>query len=297
MTKTRKHPVFNAHTKEWVFENGKRLPLVSGGDPTATTTEVVVPGAVQSVEGDQVEPVTPPQNQPAPGDGVFTKADIEAAMEKARQQEKEKLYPRLEKMSEQLNAFAQEREEAQRLAREAAEREAEERRRAEEEEMSVKDLLTRKEDEWKQTLNTAQQEWEQKFNALQQESEARQALLDQERRFQELSSYRNRRIQEENENIMPQLLDLVTGNSEEEIEESIQRAVAKTADIVGSVQGVVEASQSQRPRGIPATGGGPSGPLENATEQQVLTPAMIAGMSMDEYAKVRERLLATTSRR
>jgi hypothetical protein len=249
-------------------------------------------GDTVTIDAPVATPEPPAQPAPAPASEnskLFSAEDIEAA----RRQEKEKLYPKLTKMEEQLALFQQEREEAQRLAAEQAETEAKARREAEEAELSAKDLLTKKEDEWNQRLNTAQQEWEEKFNALQAESEAKAELLERERRFQELESYKTRRLQEEADNIAPQLLNFIKGNSEEEIDAAISDAVASTSAIMEEVQ----ASLPQRPRTIPATGGAPSGPLENATEQQTFTAAQIAAMSDAEYAQHRVSLLAAASRR
>jgi hypothetical protein len=160
--------------------------------------------------------------------------------------------------------------------------------------MSAKELLSKKEDEFQQRINTAQMEWEEKFNALQQEAEAQKAVLDQERRYQELESYKSRRIAEEQDNIMPELLDFIKGNSEDEIESAISAVVARTSAIVENIQQAMP-QQQQRLRGVPATGSTPIGPLENMTEQQTLTSADIANMSMDQYAQIRDRLLAQAS--
>ena len=237
------------------------------------------------------EATAPAQEPMTPNTRMFTEDEVEAI----RRQEKDKLYDRLSKLQDQVEIFNHEREEQKRLAEEIAANEAEERRQREEAEMSAKELLAKKEDEFQQRLNTAQQEWEEKFNALQQESEAQKAVLEQERRYQELESYKSRRIQEEQDSIMPELLDFVKGNSEEEIESAISAVVARTSAIVENIQQAMP--QRQNLRGVPATGSTPIGPLENATEQQTLTSADIANMSMDQYAQIRDRLLAQASLR
>jgi len=243
-------------------------------------------------------PVTAPEETTAPpaeqaptskNSKFFTEDDIEAA----RKQEKDKVYPKIEKLQQQLDLFNQEREEAIKKAKELADAEAQARREQEEAELTAKELLTKKEDEWKSQLNTVQQEWEEKFNALQAESEAKEALLEAERRFQELESYKSRRIQEEQDNIMPELIEFIGGNSPEELEASISTVIARTSAIMENIQQALP----QRPRTIPATGGAPSGPLENATEQQTFTAAQIAAMSPAEYAQHRVSLLAAASRR
>jgi hypothetical protein len=101
------------------------------------------------------EPPAAPDTPPAPGDDVFTQADVQAAIEKARQQEKDKLYGRLGKMEETLTQYetAQQAADAERAAQQA-EADAE-RKRLEEDELTAKELLIRKEDEFNQRINTA----------------------------------------------------------------------------------------------------------------------------------------------
>jgi hypothetical protein len=220
---------------------------------------------------------------------LFTPDEVEAI----RRQEKDKLYDKISKLQEQVEVFNHEREEQKRLADELSAKEAEERRQREEAEMSAKELLMKKEDEFQQRINTVQQEWEQKFTMLQQEAEAQKAVLEQERRYQELESFKSRRIAEEQDNIMPELMDFIRGNSEDEIESAISAVKTRTSAILENIQQAMP--QQQRLRGVPATGSTPTGPLENMTEQQTYTSADIAGMSMEQYAQVRDRLLASAS--
>lgn len=252
-----------------------------------TGDAVTIDTPVQQAAPEEVAPTTQREENAR----MFSQEEVEAI----RRQEKDKLYDKISKLQEQVEIFNHEREEQKRLAEEVAAREAEERRLREEEEMSAKELLMKKEDEFQQRINTAQQEWEEKFNALQQESEAQKAVLEQERRFQELESYKSRRIAEEQDNVMPELLDFIRGNTEDEIESAISAVKARTSAILENIQQAMP--QQQRLRGVPATGSTPSGPLENMTEQQTYTSADIAGMSMDQYAQVRDRLLASASLR
>lgn len=276
---------FDPATREWVHHTGRRVPFVAGGAGDDTITIPADPPAAEPATQE-----TPPAQPASPNSRMFTEEEVEAI----RRQEKDKVYGKINKMEQQLDAFNQEREAAARAAEEAAQREEAERKAREEEELSAKDLLTKKEDEFNQRLNTAQQEWEQKFMALQEESEAQKALLEKERRFQELESYKNRRLSEESENLMPELLDFVQGNSEDEIENAIQAVAARTSAIMASMQEALPA-QPERPRGVPATGSTPSGPLENSTEQQTYTVSDIANMDMTTFAANRERLLAAAS--
>lgn len=269
---------------------------MSGKPVDGVTIPLLATDAAHAAMQAEVETVAPPvqvtQTQQTTNSRLFTEDEITAA----RRQEKDKLYPKLTELEQKLALFEEERAEALRTAQEQAAAADAERRRREEDDMSARDLLLRKEDEWKQTLNTAQQEWEQKFNALQAESEARAALLERERQFQEVESYKNRRLAEESANIMPELIDMVGGNTVEEIESSIQALAARTSAIVQNIQQSLPQTQ-QRPRNISPVGGTPRGPLENATEQQTLTTADIANMSMEQYAQIRDRLLASASGR
>ena len=286
---------YDSARNEWVFADGRRLAVVAGGDPTATPNqgEPVITVPAEEPPAPPAEPVVQQtQNPPPPThQHTFTVEDIE----KARREEKEKLYPRLEKMSEQLEVFAKEREEQQRLAAEQAAREEEERKRREEEEMDVRTLLQTKEEEWENSLKNVQSEWEQRYQALEEERNAQAALLEMERKFQELEAYKSRRIQEEQDNLMPELLDLITGDSEEAIDASISTVAAKSSAIVGTIQQHMPQQRVVRP--VPATGSAPNGPLENSTEQQTYTMDDIKSMDMATFAQNRERLLAAVSRR
>ena len=159
---------------------------------------------------------------------TFTADDLA----RAREQEKAKVYPKMEKMAEELakaKALAEElaAKEAEREAKrqaKAADREAKQKEK-EEKELSFKELLSKKEQEFQAQLEAERLEREKAF-----------ALLDRERQFQELMAYRAQRIEEERDAIVPQLIDLVNGNSQEEIEQSIATLKDKSAGIMQHVQ-------------------------------------------------------------
>ena len=134
---------------------------------------------------------------------------------KARAQEKAKLYPQMEKMAKELEEIKKtQAEEAARKAEKAKLREEEKIAKAkqkETEELSAKELLEKKEQEFQALLNAERLERENAF-----------ALLDKERKFQDLMNYRATRIEQERDSIVPQLIDLVNGNSEEDFNELIK---------------------------------------------------------------------------
>lgn len=208
---------------------------------------------------------------------------------KARAQEKAKLYPQIEKMAEELakaKALAEElaaKEEEREAKRKAKLIEREEKKKQEaEKELSFKELLSKKEQEFQSQIDAERLERERAF-----------ALLDTERKFQDLMSYRSQRIEEERDSIVPQLIDLVNGSSQEEIEQSIETLKAKSAGIMQDVQqATINAKQSMAGTRITAPA---SGPLDNDSEYNQLTIDPTKGISMDEYIKNRHKYLGAAA--
>lgn len=224
----------------------------------------------------------------------------EDEVQSIRKQEKDKMYKRLEDadsrvkaMEEQLNVLSVEREKAIKEAEERARKEAELLRQRELEELSAKELLLKKEDEFSQRINQVEQEWSEKFSELEKQRQAQDALLEKERYLQQIETYKSRRIQQENESIIPELIDLVTGNTEEEIENSIAVLRERSSAIIEAIQ---RTSQPARPKGAPVTAP-PTGPLENQQEYQTLSAEDIRNMPMDQYVKMRDRLLQARPQR
>lgn len=246
--------------------------------------------AKQSIEDGIQIPVEPTPEVKTEQQRLFSEDDVQ----KIRQQEKDKMYKRLEdadtrvkSMEEQLSVLSKEREEAIKSAEEKARAEAELLRQREMEELSAKDLLAKREDEFNKRLNQVEEEWKVRFNELEQQRQAQEALLEKERYLQSLESYRQRRLQDEQETIIPELRDLVSGNNEEEIENSIAVLRDRSSAIIESIQ---QAGQPARLRGAPVTAP-PTGPLENQQEYQTMSAEDIRNMPMDQYVKMRERLL------
>lgn len=208
---------------------------------------------------------------------------------RARAQEKEKLYPQVEKLKEELSLLKQ--RESEREAEEARRRDERKKREAElakkkkeeeEQQLELRDLLARKE-----------QELQAQIEAERTEREKALALLEQERRFQEIMSYRQNRLEQERENIIPELIDLIQGNTEDEIEQSISALKDKSAKIFDSV---AQASTQSRKEMVGARVTVPaSGPLDNDSEQRSYSPDNIRDMSLSDYAKNRAKLLGSAS--
>ena len=237
-----------------------------------------------SPSGDTIVVPAPPPAPPTPSQSngqTFTADDIE----KARTQEKDKLYERLNQQEETLRKLQEEQQkrlEAEAAARKAAEDAAEAER---------KKNLT-----YEQKLEELQADFATRFSTLNSQLEQSAALMEAEARFQELQKFRTKRLEEEKEEIMPNLLTWVQGNSEQEIEEAIARAKETTASILNDV---VQAQQNQQfaaqqarqqARGTGVTAP-PVGPLDNNSGQQTYSADDIRNMSIGDYAKNRDRLL------
>jgi hypothetical protein len=213
---------------------------------------------------------------------------VAEAIQKARAQEKAKLYPQVEKLQEELallRSKEQERElkEAERKAARAA-REAEsaaERKKQEEAELEVRDLLAKKEKEWQSQFETERSEREKAF-----------ALLEREREFQDLMQFRSQRLEQERESIIPELIDLISGNSRDEIEQSIAGLKERSAKIFDSVAQVAQQSRKEMV-GTRITSPA-SGPLDNDSDSRTYSPNDINNMSMADYAKNRAKLLGSS---
>lgn len=208
---------------------------------------------------------------------------------RARTQEKEKLYPQVEKLKEELSLLKQ--REAERETEEARRKEerrardadaAKKKKEEEEAELSAKELLIRKEQE---LLALVDQERTEREKAL--------ALLNQERKFQQLMNYRSQRVEQERDAIIPELLDMVQGDTEDAIEQSISALKSKSAKIF---EAVTQAGAQSRKEMVGTRITSPaSGPLDNDSEQRSFSPDDISNMSLADYAKNRAKLLGNTN--
>ena len=227
----------------------------------------------------QQAPVNEATTVPDSNSRFYTDEDLE----RVRREEKDKLYGRIQSMDEQLKVLTQEREAAEAARLAELEAEAERARREEEEKMETRDLLKRKEEEWSS-----------RFSELESRYEQDRAVFERERRFQEVSQYRQARIEQEAEYIIPELRDLIQGNSEEEIDAFIEEMKARTAAIMGNFEAVASV-QRQSMRGAAPTAP-PVGPMEQMETYESITPEDIRSMDMETYKKYRASLLSATGR-
>ena len=220
---------------------------------------------------------------------TFTEEDVE----KIRQQEKDKLYKRLEdsdgrvkSLEDQLTTLNSESEVTKAEAARLAKAESDALRKREEEELSAKELITKRETEFDEKLKVVETEWEGRLAKIEEERAAQDAMLEKERRFRELEVFQQRRMTENEEYIIPELRDLVAGATEEEIENSITILRDRSSAILDSIQ-------QSAPSGLRGTSvtAPPVGPMEAQTEQQTLTAEDIRDMPMEQYMQMRDRLL------
>lgn len=274
----------------WVIPStGRTFPVISGGDETAGEGGSVVVDV-------PTEPA--PTTQPD-GEHVFTAEQVEAI----RKQEKDKLYGDLEsskkaaeeatrraaELETQMAAFNEDRDQRLAAEKEKADAEAAERKAREESEMESRELIARREAEFEQKLAETENKWSQQFEELNERAKAQEATLEMERAFQALEAHKAQRIAEAGDSLMPHLIDLVGGNTVEEIDASISAVAAKTSAIMEDMQQGLAAQRG--PKAVPTTGASPTGPLENQTAQQTLTRDDIRNMSMEQYAAHRPQLL------
>jgi hypothetical protein len=242
-------------------------------------TAVEAAAAFEAEAGITPSVVNAQENAPAATQKFYTEDDLA----KVRSQEKSKVYPELQSVKEELAALKREREEeaarkAEAAAAQAAEHEAKQKAKLEEE-LSAKDLLKLKE-----------QEWNDQIAQVRQEALAAQALVEKERSYAELQAYKQNLIETERDNVMPQMLGFLRGNTPEELQASMEDLKAQTASIVNDVQAANQQTRKEQ-RGVSVTAPS-SGPLEINSENRQFTAADIAAMSVEDYAKNRSRLLS-----
>ena len=253
--------------------------------------QAVVPPAQETTDTSEVvDTAFAVGTEEAAASRTFTEDDVE----KIRQQEKDKLYKRLEDsdgrvktLEDQLSTLSNESEETKAEAARLAKAESDALRRREDEELSAKELITKRETEFDEKLKVVETEWEGRLAKIEEERASQEAMLEKERRYRELETYLGRRMVEEEEYIIPELRDLASGTTEEEIDNSIAILKDRSSAILESIQ---QSTQPSGLRGSPVTAP-PVGPMETQTEQQTLSAEDIRNMPMEQYMQMRDRLL------
>lgn len=252
------------------------------GKPGPATGTAVTPEGTVTVQ----DPPKPPEPQNAGQESRFTAADLE----RVRQEEKDKLYSRLSKVDERSEALEAE---LKQLREERQAREAEEAQRQQAEEDAAK-AKAESEMSAKKLLEERSSEWEKRFAQIEREREQERAALAKESEYNKLRAYIQERAGAERENIAPELVDLISGNTPEEVDASIEMLKDKTSQIFQSVQSAQETARSQM-RGVAATGYTGNGPTDGDAGSRQLSADDIKSMPMAEFAKYRSQLLGAAA--
>jgi hypothetical protein len=254
---------------------------------------------------DGATPFVPPAS-PAPTGRVFTEDEVA----QIRQQEKDKLYGRIDtlqnnisQLTEQVGGLtAAEQRRVAEMEQEQARLEAEA-RRAEEQGLDPSDLIERTRSEFQQQIEQVNSTWEQKWQEAEQQRLAAEAAAAKEREFGALRDYTQQQVAARKDEIDPRFLPYITGNSREEVDAAITRAVESTNEIFAELQ---QAMAAQQPGGllVPNPGQPPAPPAapalpgtrvtvpgqDPAQQTQTLTAEQIAAMPMDKYAQLRRQM-------
>lgn len=206
---------------------------------------------------------------------TFTEEEVA----KIRREEKDKLYGEIESTKERLERLEAERQ-AERDAVAQQQAEAEEAARlAREEEMSAKELIAAREAEWNA-----------RFERIEQERETERAIAERERQFLEVENYAASQRAANAEYILPELLDMVTGSTKEEVDRSVATLTQRTESILSNMSAAQQQQRMEGQRG-PSVTAPPVGPSDNQSDYKSFTAQDIKNMPIAEYAKHRQGLL------
>jgi hypothetical protein len=179
-----------------------------------------------------------------------------------------------------------------------------ERRAQEESDLDAKSLIQRREQEWSSQLQEMNNTWEQRFNESEEQRKAAEALAAREREFGDLRDYTLAAVEANKDKIAPQLMGWIGGNSKEEVDASIARAVETTDSIAAEMQQMlgqppvdpnqqyIQVGQPGVPPPLPGTRttAGPTDIDPAGQQSQTLTAEQISNMPMDQYAALRAKL-------
>lgn len=201
----------------------------------------------------------------AGNDTLLNLAPVKELVQNARKQEKDKLYKTLEQREKE----AKELQEQLQQAMEALKKYEEQNLTAEEKVQRELEKLRKEHDELVQALQREKEEAERK---------ARKA---------ELERYKAEKLREAGNEIIP---ELVGGDSEEEIDASIERAKAKYQEIAQQFEAKLKQTQTAQIKDAFHSTNPAGGNIKPLTAEE------IRRMSPEEYAKHREQILAMIRR-
>lgn len=241
----------------------------TGVEPAKTPEQLRQEAAAsQQVQQPQEQP---PAQQQTNGERLFSAQEVESF----RQQEKEKVYGRVESLEQELAQIRKEREEERARIEEERKAAEEAARREAEEGMDAKELVRQ-----------VREELQGEIQATRQEAELAKAMLAKEQELQTLNDYRRQALAAVEDRLVPEFTDYVRGDTPEQIDASIADALERSERIA---QGFLAAQQQQLQgmRGTRPTAPAGNGPLEEQQEQRQLTVDDIKNMTPSEYAASR----------
>lgn len=248
-------------------KNGTPIRLLAGGAPEDTPADPAPPA------------------QQAGTSRFYSQEDVDALIEKARQQEKDKLYPRISKSDERTQAMESELKELRSFQKKQEKAEADrqaaveaERKKAEEAKLSAEQLIAKRD-----------AEFEARMAQFQAEQELKVAMLEKENERTRLQAYIQRRINEEQDSIAPELLDYIDGQTSEDVEASIARVKASTASIIENMKAAGVRQRAAMPGVAPSAGTNGVGPMDQQGNRQYSADD-IKNMGMKEYSALREKM-------
>lgn len=249
---------FAAYVRKMLSQ--KAFLNVFAEEPTPTTTE---PNAEPKVE--DPEPTKTPEPTPEPVKVQTENFDSQIA--KAREEEKAKLYPQIEKLkkdkSDLLDAASEHQKTITKLEKDLAKQK------------TLNEKLSADLEEGNSSNKTVQ-ELTLTISQLERQLEETTVAHEQELSKIQLDAIKKERIAEAKGAILP---ELVTGNTVEEIEESVEKAKARYAEIVASVA----STQSNRmPMSNPS--------FQNTQLTSEASIEDISKMSPAEYAVYRAKI-------
>jgi DNA repair exonuclease SbcCD ATPase subunit len=248
-----------------------------------TKTEVAKEGFQQG----QTETATPPEGQQKTGQQpqMFTEDQVK----KFRKDEHDKVYGELTKAQQELQKFqAAEAERAKKAQEAEAKAQAEAKQKAEAD-MDAKQLLQSREVEWNKQFEQSNKQWEERFNQINAEREQERALAEKERKFHEFVAYRNDRLNAVRDTIAPELIDLVSGSTPEELEASITTLQGKSEQIAQTVQQYAQQARASQ-RGVSSASFPAVGPDTDNPAGKQYTAEEIQGMNFEQYAEFRRKM-------
>lgn len=240
-------------------------------------------------------PAPPAPSPPATGangnEDIFTRAQVDELLNRARQQEKDKLYGRYESQGTEITELRG------RLDEIAQAREAAETAKAEAEASTQAAIDKASKDKAEAEMSAKayaderSRELLEQLESMREESARKDAVFAREREFNELMAYRQQRMAESGDDISPELIDLVSGNSPAEVDASVELLKTKTAQIIENIA----ASQGAMPPRPVAPTGRPNTDPFGGDAQKTYTVDDLKSMPLNEYAAIRTQLLGAAS--